>query len=212
MHGRLATVLACLMLAACAGKPARVALAPGVTEDAAAWQASMTAPDAARLAALAEDWAKLRARLPAKLRAAQGRLADPAAALPLPTLSPGSYRCRLLRLRAAPRGPATARRGTADFCYVSAVERGFAITKQTGAEPIAGSLEPDGDRYVFLGARQRRAGDNSLVYGAEAGRNLVGTLQRIGNFRWRLAIPGATAAQIDILELTPVPTEQQPAE
>jgi hypothetical protein len=39
---------------------------------------------------------------------------------------------------------------------------------------------------------------------------MVGVVERVGGFRWRLAVAGADARQLDIYELTPVPADQQP--
>ena len=171
-----------LLLGACAGHAPRVGLVgPEEPTPAAGWRSTIQPEDQARLDALP-------AKLPARLRTQ--------AALAFPELSPGSYRCRTLPARKA------------DYCYVSATNDGLALAKQTGANPFGGYLHADGNRYVFLGARQRRAGETGQAYGTDPTRNLVGTVERIGNFRWRLALIGA--AQPLVLELTPVPAEQQP--
>ena len=124
-------------------------------------------------------------------------------------LPPGSYRCRTVHLRTGKRG-ATVRATPPGFCYVSGEEQSLGFSKQTGADIAAGYFYPDGKRYVFLGARQRRAGDNSFAYGADRTRDLVGVAERFANFRWRLAVPGPREGDIDVYELTPVPAEQQP--
>ena len=170
-----------LLLGACgAHRPHAVGLV-GPAEPEPGWRTAIRPEDQARLETLP-------AKLPARHRVL--------AALDYPELSPGSYRCRA----------ATARK--ADYCYVSATPNGLALVKQTGANPLSGYLHADGKRYVFLGARQRRPGDTALGYGTDTARDLVGTVERIGNFRWRLAVTGA--GQPLLLELTPVPTEQQP--
>jgi hypothetical protein len=171
-----------LLLGACAGRGSSHVGLVGPEEPAApsGWRGTIQPQDQARLDALP-------AQVPALERTA---------ALDYPQLSPGSYRCRA----------AAGRR--ADYCYVSATAEGLALAKQTGANPLSGYLHADGNRYVFLGARQRRAGDTSQAYGADPARNLVGTVERVGNFRWRLAVVGA--GQPLVLELTPVPVEQQP--
>lgn len=174
------------------------------------WRRTIAPEDGARLVGLPVDWAKLHARLRAATRSAQGPLLDPAAGLDYAALPPGSYRCRTLHLRAGRRGRALVQATPPGFCYVSAQDGALGFSKQTGADIAAGYFYPDGKRYVFLGARQRRAGDNSYAYGADPGRDLVGVAERFANFRWRLAVPGARAGDIDVYELTPVPAEQQP--
>lgn len=212
MCRRIVTLALCSILAACAAeKPPRVVLVSTVTvEEPPEWRKSITPEDDVRLERLRADWNKLHARLPTRVRTAQGRLVDPGAGLDMPTLSPGSYRCRIVRLRSPARGPVSARSSTNDFCFVSATDEGVAFVKQTGSSPAAGYFYPDGRRYVFLGARQRRAGENSLGYGNEPARDMVGVLERVGGFRWRLAVAGANDRQLDIYELTPVPADQQP--
>jgi hypothetical protein len=212
MYRRIATLIMCAILGACAAKtPPQVVLVSAVTiEETPAWRASITPEDEVRLEGLRAHWNGLHARLSPRVRTAQGKLVDPDAGLDLPSLTPGSYRCRVVRLRTPPRGSVTARSSTSDYCFISATADGIAFVKQTGSDAAAGYFYPDGKRYVFLGARQRRAGDNSLGYGNEPARDMVGVVERVGGFRWRLAVPGANDRQLDIYELTPVPADQQP--
>lgn len=208
---RVAGILVVSMLAAgCAAERTRPAARASVAiEDAPAWRNTIASEDEGRLAALPAALQGLAARLPARVRTAQGALLDPQAGLDYPALPPGAYRCRTLRLRAG--GRATILRTTpADFCNVSGAPDGLAYARQTGAEPAAGYFYPDGRRYIFLGARQARAGDNSIGYQHDRKRDLVGVVERVGGFRWRIAVPGTSAGAVDIVELTPVPPEQQP--
>jgi len=213
MYRRIVTIALCSLLAACAAQtpPPRVVLVSTVpVEEPPEWRKSIRPEDDARLESLRADWGKLHARLPTRVRTAQGKLVDPGAGLDMPSLTPGSYRCRIVRLRSPARGAASARSSTNDYCFVSASDEGVAFVKQTGSGPAAGYFYPDGKRYVFLGARQRRAGENSLGYGNEPARDMVGVVERVGGFRWRLAVAGADERQLDIYELTPVPVDQQP--
>lgn len=211
MYRRIVTLILCSMLAACAAEKPRIVLINTVAvEEPPEWRKSITPEDDVRLERLGADWGKLHAKLSSRVRTAQGSLVDPEAGLDMPALSPGSYRCRVVRMRSPARGAASVRSSTNDFCFVSATDEGVAFIKQTGSDPAAGYFYPDGKRYVFLGARQRRAGDNSVGYGNEPARDMVGVVERVGGFRWRLAVAGADDRQLDIYELTPVPAEQQP--
>jgi hypothetical protein len=98
------------------------------------------------------------------------------------------------------------------FCYIRGESDNLlTFAKQTGTDLPGGWLYPDDDkRYVFLGARQRRSGDTSLAYGADRVRDVIGVAERIGSFRWRLEIRGPARDGLDVYELTPVPTENQP--
>ena len=212
MYRRIVTLVSCALLGACATKaPPRLVLVSTVAvEEPPAWKVSISPEDEARLENLRANWSGLHAKLSPRARTAQGKLVDPAAGLDLPGLTPGSYRCRVVRLRTPPRGSATVRSSTSDYCFISGTADGIAFVKQTGSDPAAGYFYPDGKRYVFLGARQRRPGDNSLGYGNEPARDMVGVVERVGGFRWRLAVAGPDPRQLDIYELTPVPPDQQP--
>jgi hypothetical protein len=211
MYRRIITLALCSSLAACAAARTQTSSQLLIVSpvEGAAWRSSIRSEDEGKLRELPVAWSALHAKLPPRVRTAQGTLVNPGAATDLPTLTPGSYRCRALKLRTQRRG-AVARSSASDFCFVSGATDGFSFVKQTGAEPMAGYFYPDGKRYVFLGARQRRAGDNSLGYGNDPARDMVGVVERVGGFRWRLAIAGTDTRQLDIYELTPVPVEQQP--
>jgi len=174
-----------------------------------AWRQAIAPRDSVRLTGLATDWKRLHTRLRAATRQTQGPVLDPAAGLDNAALPPGSYRCRTLHLRAGQRS-ATVLATAPGFCFVSGEEDSLGFAKQTGTDIAAGYFYPDGKRYVFLGARQRKAGDNSHAYGVDPKRDLVGVAERFANFRWRLAVPGPRAGDVDVYELTPVPAEQQP--
>ena len=58
---------------------------------------------------------------------------------------------------------------------------------------------------------QKAPGDVSLGYGVEHDRDVVGVVERVGAFRWRLATPRDDGKGIDVYELTPVPADQQPS-
>lgn len=195
MVRRSASLLLVLLLGACGAKqhPAP-ATAIAVAAPDPGWRGLVAPADRARLDALPGALSGMRARLPVASR----RLADPGAALDHPELSPGSYRCRAAQVRAP------------DFCYVSATPDGLALVKQTGARAFAGYLHRDGQRYVLVGATQRRAGENSIGYGADPTRDAIGTVERIGSFRWRLAVTGAGTAAPLLYELTPLPADAQP--
>lgn len=210
--------LVCLLpvmpaLAACAAKTPHADLAilsapkPVIVQP--LWRKWIAPQDSDRLAGLPSEWAKLHGRLRPAIRTAQGSLLDPEAGLANAELPPGSYRCRTLHLRAGARA-ASVRVTPPGFCYVSGADEGLAFAKQTGADITTGYFYPDGKRYVFLGARQRRAGDNSYAYGADPAHDVVGVAERFGNFRWRLAVTGPREGDVDVFELTPVPAEQQP--
>lgn len=202
---RAASVLALLLaLGACATRPKPVVIVEPAVEAAELkeWEKTITAADRAKLAALPDQWRRARAAVPrraAKKVLAEGPLVDPAVALDLPTPPPGPYHCRLVRFGA--------RAGIAtfppDFCYVEASGGGLSFTKQTGANLPQGWLHEDSPkREVFLGTTgPGRYGDDPM-------RDVVGVVERVSPFRWRLALTRAgPGALLDLYELVPVTPE-----
>ena len=179
-----------------------------------AWRGTITPADAQVIETLPAIWSRVLASAEQRSRGAiadEGALLDPDAALDHPELPPGSYQCRVVRI-----GKGAGRRRfiafPSRFCYVSAEDKGLGFAKQTGSDLPTGYLYADGDkRYVFLGARQDSPGDTSLGYGADRDRDVVGVVERVGAFRWRLVAPRDGGEGIDIYELTPVPADQQPS-
>ncbi|GAA3717268.1 hypothetical protein GCM10022268_27050 [Sphingomonas cynarae] len=203
------------VLAGCAARDRPAAMGGTAVAEAATvemkpvsgWRAMIRPDDAMRIDTLPARWAAARAGVGRRGAAAlrgEGDLLRADAGLAHPALPPGSYRCRSVTLA---RGLVQA--GKPFFCYVGG-ETGerVSFTKQTGTALPGGWLYPERDRYIFLGARQRRAGDVSLGYGVDATRDLIGVMERIGAFRWRLVLAGN---MMEVYELTPVAPDQQGA-
>lgn len=196
-------------LAACAPvhgpRPTAIIEKPPTGES---WREAAAVEDATTIDGFAARWTRALAVPPRARRAvvAEGALLDPAATLDHPALSPGSYNCRVVRIEG---GRVTG--FPQQFCFVRGESDGrLSFNKQTGSDLPNGWLYPDGDaRYIFLGAQQRRAGENSLAYGSDRARDRIGIVDRIGPFRWRLAMPREGGA-LWVYELTPVPIERQP--
>lgn len=194
--------------------PAPAAGASVIIEPGEPWREAAKPADAQRIDALVSIWTRTVSRMPARAAkdmAAEGPLLDGGSGLDHPEPSPGSYSCRIVRLEPSRRA-GSLRSFPANFCYIKGEEdKTLSLTKQTGSDLPAGRLYPAGDkRYVFLGARQRKVGDNSLAYGADAEQDVAGVVERVGPFRWRMIAPARDGRSIDVYELTPVPTEQQP--
>ena len=207
------------MLSACAVTPAVTTISPAPSDlQKPGWQAVVSAEDQDRLAHLPGIWRSALEAVPRRyhrLVTREGDLLVAGAARERPATPPGSYRCRLVRLGAGAGGEPPVQSFPDFFCYVRAEHDNLlSFTKQTGTDLPGGWIYDDTDRRLVLaGAKQRAVGDNSLGYGAEPDRDLVGVIERIGPFRWRLVLPWrGERPGLDIYELTPVPLEQQAAE
>ena len=202
---------AAALLGGCAATQdkAPAAPAPAVAEaPLPEWMDIATAADAARLARIEEAWttglAQMRAARLRRVLDEEGELLDPDGALPRPAPPPGSYHCRLLRIGAPGRGKAyTAFKSF--FCNVGDAGENLAFTKQTGSDRPGGYLYPDerGDRLIFLGGAAVGEGPPP-AYGEDAARDLIGTFERVGPFRWRMVMPfPRSGAKLEVMELVP---------
>jgi len=206
-NGRLAAVCAALvLLAGCqaaGGRPGPAAAARSVP---AGWRNVLRPDDAARLERVPEAWTEALAAARgagfSRRIAAAGALLAPAAALGWAAPPPGPYRCRVTRLGAPRRAYAAS---APYFCHV--VDEGalLSLTKQTGAERPGGYLWDDGGRrMVFTGSTALGGERAPPAYGERAERDVVGILERIGPFRYRLVMPRPRGVvTLDVLELVP---------
>lgn len=208
--------LAGLGLGGCATSGPQPSVVVGSVEAETGWRAVVTDEDSDRLARIGAAWeeglrAARRGGFQSRIEAA-GELLDPEAAIGRATLTPGSYRCRIIRLG----GPVRRRAFIAYepfFCHVGDEGELLSFTKQTGSERPAGYLwEEERDRMVFLGSIALGAEEGPPAYGENRQRDMVGVLERIGTFHWRLVLPWPRAeAALDVIELVPVlPPELQP--
>lgn len=216
-------VLASAALAGCATGKSVESAAPTVTVEADPetrpgalsenWRELVLDPDLDRLGRLDAAWSAALTEAHAAKRSAaikeDGSLLDPAAALPRAAPPPGSYLCRTIKLGTANgTGPAyTAYKPF--FCYIAAEDALLILTKQTGSQRPAGRLWSDGDtRLVFLGAMELGEEKAPPAYGEDAKRDVVGVVERVGPFRWRLVMPWPRQeSKLDVLELVPAPVQ-----
>jgi hypothetical protein len=173
------------------------------------WLGLASSEDVDRLERAEEAWASALAGIGAtrfaRAVAREGELLEPEAALARPELPPGSYHCRLLRLSVGPgRRPAVAA-FRPFFCHVADAGPLLAFTKQTGSERPSGYFYPDDrrDRLIFLGNMAVGA-QAQLPYDGASSRDMVGLVERVGPFRWRLVLPWPrSGATLEVMELVP---------
>lgn len=167
-----------------------------------------TRADTERLSRLDQAWRDGRAEA-IKGGAAEelrrlGPAADPRVALGRPQPTPGRYQCRTLKLGAASEGmPPYVAYGWFK-CQVTLTPGGdLILRKTTGSQRPVGLICPD-DRLKarFVGTLELGDEVRTPRYGADAERDLIGEVRRIGDERWRIAFPWpAYESKLDILEL-----------
>jgi len=177
-------------------------------EAAETWRTQAAPGDVALIDSLSARWdqalARARsARLGGRV-AAQGALLDPKAALPRAAPAPGPYACRALRF--SPAGPKTRwEEAKGFFCFVGAETEGPSLTVDGGPRRLGGYLaeEKGGRRLILLGAGRGKGGP-LRAYGEDPAGDLVGSLERVGDFRYRLAVPGRNG-DLTVYEMVAAP-------
>ena len=213
MWGRKSIILALMMMPALAGCKAVSSPTPPLGADAppaeGTWRGTATEQDRLRIRNWYKSWEAALADARAKGHGAEidseGALLQPLAALPNPHMPAGDYRCRTIKLGAQGNGGL----GYVAYgwfqCRVSAEQGIYSLTKLTGSQRPIGLIFPDDlKRQIFLGTLE--LGDESMPvnYGSDRMRDMAGLIERIGDNRWRLALPApAYESLLDVIELVP---------
>jgi hypothetical protein len=137
--------------------------------------------------------------------AREGTLLHPDAALNGPAIPNGLYRCRVVKLGAQPQGTVIFASSSAFSCQITA-ERGLQqLSKLSGVQRYVGLIFPDDAvREVFLGTLVLGDETRALQYGQDEPRDVAGSIERIGDKRWRLVMPDPHfESRIDVMELVP---------
>ena len=191
-----------LLLSACAAQqrltPRRAQVAIVAEEE---WRGVASTEDVAKIDGLLPLWEKslAAARAPgSRPRLAASALLDPKAGLERGAPTPGSYRCKFTRLGKRSAADRPTALSPEAFCYVGVAEGRLSLTTETGALPLGGWLwdEADGKRLIFLGAARTPKMKAPPAYGEDGARNAVGVLERVGEFRFRLAVPAPGGGEV----------------
>lgn len=158
------------------------------------WTAAITPADRTRLARLERAWTQslteARQFEGSGDLASIGNLIDPRAGRPDAAPPPGNYRCRTVKL--GNQGGSGLGYVVYDWfrCRVERTPNGLKFLKLTGSQRQTGLLFPDGaERMIFLGGLSLADEPPASSYGQNPERDLVGVVERIGDGRWRLALP-----------------------
>ncbi len=190
--------------------PPPSASAPTEGGEASGWRQIASSADAANLGRLDQAWRLGRAEAEDKGFASQvealGPLVDPMAGQAGRLQpSPGTYRCRTVKLGAKAEGGLAYVAYPFFRCTVELTPGGdLILTKTTGSQRTRGLLYPDTDRrLVFIGAQAWGADETGFpAYGAQPERDQVGVFERIGPERWRMVVPWPRVeSKLEILEL-----------
>ena len=144
--------------------------------------------------------------------ASLGDLIDPGAARASATPPVGNYRCRTVKL-----GSQGGEQGLGYVvygwfaCRIEQTPAGLKFSKLTGSQRPSGLLFPENDRHmVFLGSMALASEPAARSYGLRPDRDMVAVLERIGERRWRLAVPWpANESNLDLIELVPAPSARR---
>ncbi len=208
MKPALGSVLLALAIAGCSRKgddrPHIVHAAPSD------WRTIATEHDRERI----RDWRKAWVEAIQKVEASgqrlaiirEGALVQPDAAIEWRAPPPGDYSCRVIKMGAKQPGLLDYVAYPAFTCRIRAEVGMLSFAKLTGSQRPVGHFlpSPGQQRMVFLGTLQLGDERRSLEYGHDQERDMAGVVERIGERRWRLALPyPAFESTIDILELVP---------
>lgn len=137
--------------------------------------------------------------------AEQGALFDPDRALDMPVPPPGEYRCRVFKVgaNAAAAGEFTSYPWFR--CHVELEGDVFSLTKTGGSQRPVGLIFKDTPtRAIFLGTMMLGDEKRPIDYGRDAGRDMIGAVERVGQDRWRVILPYPRFESItDVMELVP---------
>ena len=144
--------------------------------------------------------------------ASLGDLIDPGAARVSVTPPVGNYRCRTVKL-----GSQGGEQGLGYVvygwfaCRIEQTPAGLKFSKLTGSQRPSGLLFPENDRHMlFLGSMALASEPAARSYGLRPDRDMVAVLERIGERRWRLAVPWpANESNLDLIELVPAPSARR---
>jgi hypothetical protein len=173
------------------------------------WQEVATQEDRERL----REWRTAFSRAIEQARAAgnaadierEGALLQPDAAIggPIPN---GDYRCRVIKLGTKSEGLLNYVAYPEFRCRVSQQGPVQHFDKLTGSQRPHGTIYPaDQLRQVMLGTMVLGDETRAYQYGRDAGRDLAGWVEKIGDNRWRIVMPYPRfESTLDVMELAPV--------
>jgi len=221
--------LALLLLAGMAGCATKAPCPPQGTAGQPAkpdWHEAITDPDHVRLRAwrnaFVDGLKEARDHGYGPQIDAEGSLLDPDMAMDGAMPPVGAYRCRTLKIGAKHHAAQAQEGVTQDptkpighqdliidpvrHCEIAQIGPLRRLVQTDGIQRPWGRIYPDiNARAIFLGTMVLSDEVKPIRYGRDADRDLVGSIQRIGDQRWRMLLPDpAWESVINVVELVPV--------
>ena len=140
-----------------------------------------------------------------KAIAQEGALLQPDVGLEQPAILSGNYQCRTVKLgRNGVYTKAFSVRA-ASPCTLTDKGGRMRIATTNGSQRIKGDIFPGNERrQIFLGTTVFGDETRAMDYGRDGIRDMAGSLERIGEQRWRLLLPEPKFdSMMDIIEITP---------
>jgi Domain of unknown function (DUF4893) len=135
----------------------------------------------------------------------EGSLLQADAGLDQPAIPAGQYQCRTIKLgRNGVYSKAFSVRPVSPCTLTDRDGRmRFAVT--SGNQRARGNIFPGNERrQIFLGTVALGDETRTMEYGRDNTRDMAGSLERIGDRRWRLLLPEPRFdSQMDVIEITP---------
>lgn len=135
----------------------------------------------------------------------EGTLLQPDVAMPWQDLPAGNYQCRVIKIGGKSEGLLDFVAYPAFNCRLQAENGVMSFAKLSGSQRPIGLFLPDNNkRMVFLGTLQLGDEKVALQYGRDRERDMAGFVERVGDMRWRIAMPFPHfESTIDVMELVP---------
>jgi Domain of unknown function (DUF4893) len=135
----------------------------------------------------------------------EGALLLPDAGLERPAIPAGNYECRSIKIgrKGSATKPVAVR--PASPCTLSEKGARMRLMVLSGNQRARGDIFPGNERrQIFLGSIALGDETRAMDYGRDGARDMAGSLERIGDNRWRLLLPEpGFDAQMEVIEITP---------
>jgi hypothetical protein len=208
MRAYVNAVAACMVLAGCGGSDdgGGAVASSGSRAVSLDWRRVATSADRGRLRGWRGAWINALSHVDPTAIAREPALFDPDHSIAGAMPQPGAYRCRTFKLGAKTGvGPTFTSYGWF-ACRIDRDLRGqLVFGKSSGSQRPIGTIYADTDaRSIFLGTMVLGDETRALDYGRDAGRDMAGVIERIGQKRWRMVLPYPRFESVlDVVEFVP---------